>query len=72
MKRMTTLTLSVFEDRRLIYWDQGNFAEMNELFDDFYDESKDTWEENRQRNIITGYTIWKGGRAIDSEKMVQS
>lgn len=72
MKRMTTLTLSVIEDKRLIHWDQGNFAEINESFDSFYDESKDTWEENKQRNILTGYTIWKGGRATVSGKSVKS
>ncbi|WP_375104928.1 hypothetical protein ACDZ28_13545 [Paenibacillus sp. RS8] len=61
---MKTLTLSVFKDKRLIYWDQGNSTEMNEMFDGFYDESKDTWQVNRQRNIITGYTIWKGEKVV--------
>ncbi|MBU8764199.1 hypothetical protein KM868_11920 [Micrococcus luteus] len=59
---MKTLTLAVFEDKHLLYWDQGNIAEMNEMFNEFYDEYKDTWQEDRQRNIVTGYTIWKGGR----------
>ena len=56
------LTLAVFEDSHLIYWDQGSIAEMSEMFDEFYNESKDTWQEDKQRGVTTGFTIWKGDK----------
>ncbi|AIQ15263.1 hypothetical protein [Paenibacillus durus] len=59
------LTLSVFENKRLIYWDAPSPQDYDETFDQFYDESRDTYEEHRQRGVRTGFTIWKGGKHVD-------
>lgn len=58
-----TLTLSVFENKRMLHWDSlASTNKLNEQLNEFYRPDQDELEEHKQFGRVTGYTVWKGNK----------